>query len=728
MHRQTGMPDAKPSRPLAQGKTARAGLLRQNSGFKIFPASAASKTNGADVRGKNSGADGGALALSRTDSQRLGALTGRSRAIARAALNAVGDPDSAFKLLMSDLALTVVDALPCEIEPLSAGSTAWLEGTGEVLSVGAFEGCSILRIHEGRKEVLQLFALEPVDVCLLTKGTEQLEGWVELEYTELPEVVGVEAGLTMQTRKFDPGAVDVPLAAALLPPIVRVVGKRAVAPPRNSLLPRSLAAPQSAPVTGRRRAPLPVLPEADSEARGAEEVGSTGRPPGQPLDLGANADVAAGGDDTEPASGSKRYNTLKSVGRGSFGTVYLAEDSRDGQRVAIKCICQSSGHRVAMREVQLLSEIQHPCVIALLDSFDEAGEDGKEAMHIVMEFLPQNLHQRIAGKPLKLGHVRCFSFQLLRALAHLDGMKVCHRDLKPENVLLKDRALKLADFGSAKVLGSGPSTNYICSRWWRAPELVLGTSEYSTSVDWWSCGCVVAEMMLGRPLFMGQSSLGQMYEIMKALGTPSPDDIQAMHPRRGLGRIAEQLMKLSKLQRAARPWPKLLPAFAGAPGALNLAERLLMYSPSARLHPAEALSGLFFAPLPLDKEELGPLPVSLFEFTEVEMSSLPATSREVLASLAVRRAEWMARKEESRDVSAGSANLEVSSLGADEDSVIEAHCEEAPAAGDAPVVAPGRRNAEAAEGRQLKRRRLAKKKTVTPICIRLDSEDLNDDI
>jgi len=293
--------------------------------------------------------------------------------------------------------------------------------------------------------------------------------------------------------------------------------------------------------------------------------------------------------------------------------------------------------------------------------------------------------------------------------------------LKPDNVLINDRALKLADFGSAKLMGSGPSTNYICSRWWRAPELVLGTSEYGTSIDWWSCGCVVAEMMLGRPLFPGQSSLGQIYSIMQALGTPSPDDIQAMHPRRGLGRIAEQLMKLAKLERTARPWQKSLPAFACVPDALLLPKQLLIYTPSARLHPAEALRSEFFATLPEDDEALGHLPKQLFNFTGTELSTLPATSQEELLCFASRYSERNIILLEACTPSAEVPSVvDLVSLSTD---VVTEHLEadEADEAGEAGTQDS---SGDTEQQRLLKRRRISEKSEPPSICIRLDSEDL----
>eukprot|EP00439_Symbiodinium_sp_Y106_P000530 s7884_g1.t1 len=240
--------------------------------------------------------------------------------------------------------------------------------------------------------------------------------------------------------------------------------------------------------------------------------------------------------------------------------------------------------------------------------------------------------------------VRCFSFQLLRALAHLDGTRIVHRDLKPENILLDpgSRAVRVADFGSAKVLDGEPSSSYICSRWWRAPELIFGASRYGTS-DWWSCGCITAEMMLGRPLFTGESSWGQMYEIVRALGTPTLEEVEAMQAG-GDCRLAGHFAKLAELERPASAWEErstlfffflfqvwsgaleyscwpgmsfsieLLPAFAEERQALELPESLLSFDPAKRLHPAVAMRSSFFQHLPDDPN---PLPPNLVDYSSL---------------------------------------------------------------------------------------------------------------
>lgn len=325
----------------------------------------------------------------------------------------------------------------------------------------------------------------------------------------------------------------------------------------------------------------------------------------------------------------ERYRTLSQIGSGCFGTVNLAE-SFEGQKVAVKIVHPDAGRE--MREVELLKMINHPCVVALIESFKAPGPDGIRSVHIVMEFLPENLHQKLSGRPLSRRDLQVYSFQLLRSLAHLDGVRVCHRDLKPENILLDGPILKLADFGSAKLLNKeGPSSSYICARWWRAPELIIGSSIYSTSVDWWSCGCVFAEMMLGRPLFAGSSSWGQMEDIVASIGAPSSEDFEALAA--GDSKVREdarrRLDEKGLLGSFARPWEELIPTYARCPEALELPAKLLVFNPGARSPPSEALLCRFFSTLAND--DGGDLPLKIFEFTEEELSRCtPQTRNELL--------------------------------------------------------------------------------------------------
>jgi glycogen synthase kinase 3 beta len=146
--------------------------------------------------------------------------------------------------------------------------------------------------------------------------------------------------------------------------------------------------------------------------------------------------------------------------------------------------------------------------------------------------------------------VKLYIYQLFRSLAYIHSQGICHRDIKPQNLLLDPATgvLKLCDFGSAKILVENePNVSYICSRYYRAPELIFGATNYTPKigasnlqltvrlltcmhVDVWSTGCVMAELMLGQPLFPGESGIDQLVEIIKVLGTPTREQIRTMNP------------------------------------------------------------------------------------------------------------------------------------------------------------------------------------------------------
>lgn len=152
--------------------------------------------------------------------------------------------------------------------------------------------------------------------------------------------------------------------------------------------------------------------------------------------------------------------------------------------------------------------------------------------------------------PMQLAKIFCY--QTLRGLAYIHAIGICHRDIKPQNILVDPvgHKLKICDFGSAKRLVKGePNVAYICSRYYRAPELIFGATEYTYAIDVWSTGCVIAELLLGEPIFPGESSVDQLVKIVKILGTPSNDQIQSMNPNQ------KEQIKLPSIKPS--PWSKV---------------------------------------------------------------------------------------------------------------------------------------------------------------------------
>ncbi|EDR25922.1 hypothetical protein, conserved [Entamoeba dispar SAW760] len=230
-------------------------------------------------------------------------------------------------------------------------------------------------------------------------------------------------------------------------------------------------------------------------------------------------------------SEKNEYKVDDIVGFGTFGIVVVAKDSK-GETVALKRVVQD--HHYKNRELPIMELLHHVNVLELKDSFFSKIPNNKDdyILNIVMDYMPYNLYQVISEKKLENIQIKSFSFQLIRSLTYIHSLGICHRDIKPQNVLvdLDNNTLKLCDFGSAKQLDpKGSSISYICSRYYRAPELIFDCTHYSTAVDIWAFGCVVAEMVMRKPLFRGDNSTDQLKKIMKVLGNPSAEQIYAMN-------------------------------------------------------------------------------------------------------------------------------------------------------------------------------------------------------
>lgn len=178
----------------------------------------------------------------------------------------------------------------------------------------------------------------------------------------------------------------------------------------------------------------------------------------------------------------------------------------------------------ALREVKLLRELRHPNLLRLLDVWPS-----RRGLSLVYDFMETDLDRVIRDRSLLLSgaDVKAYMLMVLAALAHCHASRVVHRDVKPDNFLVASSgALKLADFGLARAIGSPdrPYTHQVFARWYRAPELLYGSTCYGTGVDVWAAGCIFAELMLRRPWFPAESDVGVLTKIFAALGTPRDTD------------------------------------------------------------------------------------------------------------------------------------------------------------------------------------------------------------
>ncbi|GKU91174.1 hypothetical protein SLEP1_g5083 [Rubroshorea leprosula] len=317
------------------------------------------------------------------------------------------------------------------------------------------------------------------------------------------------------------------------------------------------------------------------------------------------------------------------VGHGSFGVVFQAKCLETGETVAIKKVLQDK--RYKNRELQTMRLLDHPNVVALKHCFFSTTEKDELYLNLVLEYVPETVHRVIKhynklSQRMPLIYVKLYTYQIFRALSYIHCcIGVCHRDIKPQNLLVNPHThqVKLCDFGSAKVLVKGESNiSYICSRYYRAPELIFGATEYTTAIDIWSAGCVLAELLLGQPLFPGESGVDQLVEIIKVLGTPTREEIKCMNPN-----YTEHKFPQIK----AHPWHKIFHKRM-PPEAVDLVSRLLQYSPNLRCTALDALIHPFFDELrdPNTRLPNGRFLPPLFNFKSHELKGVAV---EVLVKL-----------------------------------------------------------------------------------------------
>eukprot|EP00009_Paramoeba_aestuarina_P013282 CAMPEP_0201539272 /NCGR_PEP_ID=MMETSP0161_2-20130828/69966_1 /ASSEMBLY_ACC=CAM_ASM_000251 /TAXON_ID=180227 /ORGANISM="Neoparamoeba aestuarina, Strain SoJaBio B1-5/56/2" /LENGTH=315 /DNA_ID=CAMNT_0047946569 /DNA_START=172 /DNA_END=1116 /DNA_ORIENTATION=- len=219
-----------------------------------------------------------------------------------------------------------------------------------------------------------------------------------------------------------------------------------------------------------------------------------------------------------------RFTGKEKIGEGTYGVVYRALNRETNETIAIKKIRLETEEGVpstAIREISLLKEVcRHENIVHLHDVIHRELK-----LYLVFEYLPNDLKTYMDSVPqVPMKQIRTWTYHILSGLHYCHKHRVLHRDLKPQNLLIDSKGtLKLGDFGLARVFGVPLKeyTHEVVTLWYRAPEILLGCNQYSTSIDVWSVGCIFAEMVLKAPLFKGDCEIGQLYKIFQVFGTPT---------------------------------------------------------------------------------------------------------------------------------------------------------------------------------------------------------------
>jgi len=288
-----------------------------------------------------------------------------------------------------------------------------------------------------------------------------------------------------------------------------------------------------------------------------------------------------------------KYEVLQKLGKGAYGIVWKVRDKETNEIFALKKIFgafqNATDAQRTFREIIFLQELSdHDNIITLLDVMKA---DNDKDIYLIFEYMDTDLHAVIRANILEDIHKRFIIYQLLKAIKYMHTAQVIHRDMKPSNLLLNSECLvKVADFGLARLIDAPKEdgarqqvlTDYVATRWYRAPEILLGSTTYTKGVDMWSIGCILGELLGGKPMFPGTSTMNQIDRIIEVTGRPSKEDIEAIQSE-----FAAQM-----LENLPEPNERGLESmYPNADGdAHDLLKKLLMFNPDKRITVEEALA------------------------------------------------------------------------------------------------------------------------------------------
>jgi len=309
------------------------------------------------------------------------------------------------------------------------------------------------------------------------------------------------------------------------------------------------------------------------------------------------------------------------IGKGAYGIVCSALNSETAEQVAIKKIANAFDNKIdakrTLREIKLLRHMDHENIVAIRDIIPPAQRAAFNDVYIAYELMDTDLHQIIrSNQALSEEHCQYFLYQILRGLKYIHSANVLHRDfrdLKPSNLLLNANCdLKICDFGLARTTSETDfMTEYVVTRWYRAPELLLNSSEYTAAIDVWSVGCIFMELMDRKPLFPGRDHVHQLRLLMELIGTPNEGDLDFVNEN--ARRYIRQLPRHPR-QSLPEKFPHVQPL------AIDLVEKMLTFDPRQRITVEGALAHPYLASLHDISDEPGcSMPFS-FDFEQHALS------------------------------------------------------------------------------------------------------------
>lgn len=315
----------------------------------------------------------------------------------------------------------------------------------------------------------------------------------------------------------------------------------------------------------------------------------------------------------------KRYQILEPMSHGAYGIVCSAEDQELGERVAVKKIEGVFEHititKRTLRELRIMRHLQHENLMQVKNIFITSSRGVFEEIYVVSELMETDLASTLrSAQPLSDDHCQFFLYQILRGMKYVHSAQVIHRDLKPRNMLVNSNCdLKICDFGLARVRFSdkewlSPMTEYVCTRWYRAPEVLCSWTDYSCAVDIWSIGCILAELHMRKPLFPGHNTQHQLDLIIGLLGSPDSQELQKI-PNEKARKFIRSLPKT-----AGKPLSQVVSSLAD--DGQDLMMRMLRWDPESRITVFEAIQHPYLEKLhcPEDEPTREPLDTSDFEF------------------------------------------------------------------------------------------------------------------